>query len=627
MIIQALHQRYLDLSADPDSGVSPLYFSAAKISYVLEIREDGSLASIQDIRDHSGKKKQPWIMNVPEQPSRSSGISPYFLSDKAEYALGHYPVMPLEKDTAKKKGDARKKYEASRELARKVLLGVQDTDAKAILMFYDNWDPAAVREHPALQSWMEELDKGVDTNMVFRVTTRQAMGHESEAVKQAWIRYRQESQVSSDFEAQCLLTGEKASIARTHDKIKGVRNAQAAGASLVSFNFRSAESYGKDSMQSYNSPVSKTAVFGYTTALNHLLAFPRNRIWIGDMTLVFWSGAAAAEELEPFFAQYVDASHVPAEDKKLTSQLQDVLDRARQGSNLDASMVPQGDTPFYILGLAPNNARVAVRFFWQGHFGDLVNKLGQHAADFAIAGTDDRHRDLTNNIFRILAETMRVGGDGKKVGDGPPPLLGGELLRSVIHGKSYPFSLYNLILNRIRADGAVNPQRVSILKAYLNRYMRLNKGSTYLKEELDLALNEHAQEPAYRLGRLFAVLEKAQQEAANNKLNATIKDRYFSSASSNPAAVFPILIKLAQHHMSKSRYGDFRDQEMGEILQGVYEFPAHLDLQRQGIFVIGYYHQKQYFFEQIKAAAEAKKEAAAAAESSERSDNESSPEA
>jgi CRISPR-associated protein Csd1 len=626
VIIQALHQRYLDLSADPNSGVSPLYFSAAKISFLLEINEDGTLANVEDIREHSGKKKLPWIMNVPEQPSRSSGISPYFLADKAEYVLGHYPLLPSEKDTDKKRTDARKKYEAARELVRKVLLGVEDTAAQAVLNFYEEWDPSAVREHPALQRWMEDLDKGIDTNMIFRVTTQQLRLHESEVIKAAWIQYRQEEEASADYEAQCLLMGELAPIARTHDKIRGVRNAQAAGASLVSFNFRSAESYGKDNMQSYNSPVSKTAAFGYTTALNHLLASPRNRIWIGDMTMVFWSGAEEAEELEPFFAQYMDARQIQVEDKKLTSQLQDVLDRARKGLQLEANMIPQGDTPFYILGLAPNNARVAVRFFWQGHFGDLISKLGQHTSDFAIIGADERNRDMTN-IIRILAETMRVGSDGKKVGDGPPPQLGGELMRSVIQGKVYPFSLYNLILNRIRADGIVNPQRASILKAYLNRYMRLNKGNTYVKEELNVTLNVQAKEPAYRLGRLFAVLEKAQQEAASGKLNATIKDRYFSSASSNPAAVFPILIKLAQHHMSKSRFGDFRDRDMGEILQGVYEFPAHLDLQRQGIFVIGYYHQKQHFADQIKAASEAKKEAAAVAGANERSENRDSSEA
>lgn len=614
MIIQALYQRYTDLANDPDSGVSPLYFCSGKISYLLEIGKDGSLLAVRDIRDTSGKKKVPIVKIVPEQPSRSSGIVPYFLVDKAEYAIGYSPVVPKESETLKKAADARKKYEASREFARKVLDGVEDDAAEAILNFYDNWDCMKARNHPALQDFVADLDKGVDTNMAFRLQGQMAMVHESEAVKAAWIRYRQQQDSASEYDAQCLLTGEKnVPIARTHEKIKGVRNAQSAGASLISFNFRAAESYGKDNMQSYNSPVSKTAMFGYTTALNHLLASERNRIWIGDMTVVFWSGrVAAADETEPFLAAFFEGSPESGEDAGLTEQLQDILKRVRRGISLEPHMIPNSDSPFYVLGLSPNNARVAVRFFWQGHFGDLVRTLTRHAADMSLIGSSEGRND-TPTVRRILEETMRVGSDGKKVGDGPPPLLGGELLRAVIQGKSYPFSLFTLIINRIRADGIVNRLRVAILKAYLNRYYRIHRHGTH-EEELTVSLNPQEQEPAYRLGRLFAVLERAQQDAAGGagKLNATIKDRYFGAASSNPAAVFPILIKLAQHHMSKSKYGDFRDREMQEIMQGIHSFPTQLDLHRQGLFILGYYHQKQEFFSQIKAAAEAKQEAAAA---------------
>jgi CRISPR-associated protein Csd1 len=615
MIIQALYQRYVDLADDPKSGVSALYFSAGKVSYLFEIDLAGSLLAVRDLRDLTGKKKLPRILNVPEQSSRSSGINPFFLSDKAEYAIGHYPIMPKETETLKKSSDALKKYEASKALARKVLSGTEDEAARAILSFYDHWDPTVVRDHSLLQDMMEDLDKGIDTNIAFRLHTQTALIHESQAIKTAWIHYREQADSLSEYDAQCLLTGElNVPIARTHDKIKGVRNAQAAGASLVSFNFRSAESYGKDTLQSYNSPVSKTAMFGYITALNHLLASQRNRMWIGDMTVVFWAGkAAVAEEIEPFFAAFFDQSYATAEDTSLTAQLKGVLERARQGARLESNMVPHGDTPFYVLGLSPNNARVAVRFFWKGDFGDLVSKLGEHAADLALSGHEDRHHE-TPTVYRILSETMRVGGDGKKVGDGAPPLLGGQLFRSIMDGNAYPYSLYVLILNRIRADGIVNHLRVSILKAYLSRYSRIHKVA-HIEEGLTLTLDPQVNEPAYRLGRLFAVLERAQQDAASGKLNATIKDRYFSSASSNPGAVFPILIKLAQHHMSKSRYGDFRDREIQEILQGVDGFPSNLDLNRQGIFILGYYHQKQDFFTQIKAASEAKLEAAAANES------------
>lgn len=615
MIVQALHQRYVDLAANPDSGVSPLYFSVGKVSYVLELDRDGTPVNLLDIRDMDGKKLRPRTMMVPEQSARANGINPYFLVDKAEYAIGYFVASASESETAKKAADAGKKHDASQKLARQVLEGLDDEAAIAMLRFYDRWESADVRRHPLLQPYLNELDKGIDTNIAFRLRGSPVFLHETEAIKQAWIKYRQQQDSEAGYEAQCLITGlQNVSIARTHEKVKGVRNAQQAGASLVSFNFQAAVSYDKE--QSYNAPVGKTAAFGYTTALNHLLASSRNRMLVGDMTVVFWSGkTAAAEELEPFFASFFEQSQLAeeTEDKDLTAQLQSVLMRIRSGDKLDKKMIPYGDTPFYVLGLSPNNARVAVRFFWQGDFGEMVDKLGRHASDFGLKGNDE-WREFTPTVYRILAETLRVGGDGKKVGD-LPPLLGGEIFRAVLQGAAYPYSMYTSILNRIRTDGIINHLRASILKAYLIRYSRIHCVDK-LKEGLTLSLNVEAQEPAYRLGRLFAVLEKAQQEAAGgpNRLNATIKDRYFNAASSNPAAVFPILIKLAQHHIGKAKFGDFRDREMQEILDGVDQFPAHLDLQRQGLFVLGYYHQKQHFFQQIKAATE-NKQAAMEAES------------
>ncbi|PRX71641.1 CRISPR-associated Csd1 family protein [Cohnella sp. SGD-V74] len=615
MIIQALHQRYLDLANDSKSEISPLYFSSGKVSYVLEIDEDGTLVEVVDIRDTSGKKKRPETMNLPEQTSRSSGIAPYFLSDKAEYILGYYPLMPQETETQKKASDARRKHEASKALACKLLHGLNDISAKAILGFYDKWQPEHAREHPLLVSFQSELDKGIDTNMVFHVVTQETYAHDSPAIKDAWIRFREQEDTSDTFLGQCLLTGDTdVPIARTHDKIKGIRGAQSAGASLISFNFRSAESYGKDSMQSYNSPVSKTAMFGYTTALNHLLASSRNRTLIGDMTVVFWSGKpAVANEVEPILASFFSSTSEPSEDLNLTEQINGILQRARKGKHVDTAMLPHSDTPFHVLGLSPNNARTSVRFYWQGNFGDLVVKLGQHASDFALDGYKSRDEE-TPTTHRILQETMRVGGDGSKVGEAPPSQLGGELFRAVIEGMAYPYSLLTLIVNRIRADGIINTLRASIIKAYLLRYNRIQRRDR-LKEELTVSLNLQAKEPAYRLGRLFAVLERAQQEAAGGagKLNATIKDRYFSTASSNPAAVFPVLLKLSQHHLSKSKFGDFRDREMQDIMQEIRDFPVSLDLHQQGIFILGYYHQKHNYYTQIKAATEAKQEIASAA--------------
>lgn len=228
MIIQALYQRYQHLSANPDSGVSPLHFSSGKVTYLLILNRDGELIDVQDIRLQEGKKKRPLVLIVPEQKTRSSGIKPYFLCDKAEYILGHYALMPGEQETAKKRKDALDKYNASRELALTVLEKTNSVLVQALLKFYDVWNPEAVREHPALQPFMDDLDKGIDTNMIFCVDSVTDLLHEQKEVKEAWLRRCLELESDVEYEAQCLLTGEVTSIARLHDKIKGVRGAQAA---------------------------------------------------------------------------------------------------------------------------------------------------------------------------------------------------------------------------------------------------------------------------------------------------------------------------------------------------------------------------------------------------------------
>jgi CRISPR-associated protein Cas8c/Csd1, subtype I-C/DVULG len=616
LIVQALYQRYQDLAEDPSSGISQPYFSPGKVSYVLELDRNGQLYAVRDVREQKGKKLAPVILTVPEQTVRSSGVKPYFLVDKAEYAIGYCAPGESEAKAAKLRADADRKYNAFRDLVRNVLSENETSEAAtALLAFLDQWQPEQAREEPLLQSYLEDLDKGMDTGIAFRLRGSDNLLHDEPAIRNAWLRYRQHAEEGNDYEAQCLVTGQSGSaIAKLHDKIKGVRNSQSSGGSLVSFNFKAVESYGKEDGQSYNSPVGKMAAFSYVTALNHLLASSRNRIFVGDMTMVFWAGRCAeAQEVEVFFSEMVSPNwEGETEDRSLTALLKDAVKRLRDGRELRQEAVPNGDTPFYVLGLSPNNARISVRFFWQGNLEQMVRRLGQHAADYALE-LPPGSQEGTPTIFRILEETRRVGGDGKKIGEEAPARLGGELLRAVIQGTAYPFALYTSIINRIRADGIVNPLRVSMLKAQLARYVRFHEGS-FDKEALSMSLNTETKEPAYRLGRLFAVLERAQQEAAGSvRLNATIKDRYFGAASSNPAAVFPLLIKLSQHHMSKAKYGEFRDKDMQEILDGVDRFPANLSLEGQGLFILGYYHQKQAIFNQIKEVSEAKKEAAAAA--------------
>ncbi|MEY9091620.1 type I-C CRISPR-associated protein Cas8c/Csd1 [Paenibacillus sp. RC84] len=598
MPIRALYERYEQLADNPESGISAMYSSVGKVSFLLILAPDGRLEQVREVREQKGKKLLPRTFVVPEQPGRSSGIKPYFLSDKPDYMLGYIPEAEAGQG-GKKLADTRRKFEAAAELHHSVLSGCDDEGARAVLAFYEQWDVEQGHHHPELLRIQTDLDKGVDCNLTFQLHGDEGLIYERPPVRSAWIDYCESRKTSSGITGQCLITGKlEEPIAQTHEiKIKGVRNAQSAGAALVSFNADSFLSYGKK--QSLNAPVGKTASFAYTTALNHLLASENNRIdGLGDMSVVYWAGTAphSSEAEDLFGAFFTRRDTEQAQEKSVTEATGDALERFRSGQAVTGDAEGQREIPFYVLGLSPNNARISVRMFWQGNFGRMAAHLEQHARDFEMTAGEGRGWK-TPTLYRILEETRRVGGDGKKVGDPPPFGLSGEMFRSVVEGRQYPQSLYMAIINRIRADGIVNSLRAAILKGYLTRYARFSKNSV-LMEVLSVSLNESTQNSAYRLGRAFAVLERAQQEAAGGrkKLNATIKDRYFSAASARPAAVFPVLFRLSQHHISKAEYGFKRDEELQHILSGVQAFPRHLNNHEQGLFVLGYYHQKEQFY-------------------------------
>lgn len=600
MIIQSLYKRYQQLVEDPDSGISGLHYSAGKVSFVLILQTDGTLDQVREVREHKGKKLVPKQVIVPEQPGRSSGIKPYFLSDKPDYLLGYTPLgVDRTISDMKKLEDARRKFAKSAQLHHEVLSGCQDAGAQAVLSFFYKWDIENGRNHPELQRIQSDLDKGSDCNLAFQLIGDSVMVHERPLVRQAWTRYCESQKGSTGQVSQCLITGNWGeTIAQTHDiKIKGVRGAQTSGAALVSFNADSFLSY--DKKQSLNAPVSKTAAFAYATALNHLLASDKNRIYgLGDMSVVYWAEPSPRSvDMEDMFSVFfTQKQEDDARINAVTAEVEDAIKRIREGLPLQPEIQGANETPFYVLGLSPNNARLSVRLFWQGTFGSVFTKLAQHADDLSISTVSNRSF-RTPTIYRILEETRRVGSDGKKVGDPPPPGLSGEIFRAVIEGRPYPQTLYMAMINRIRADRIVNPLRAAIIKAYLIRYARASHHEA-LKEVLSVAINEKTTNTAYRLGRAFAVLERAQQDAAGGYkvLNATIKDRYFASASSRPAAVFPVLIRLSQHHISKLKFGFKRDEELQEILAGVDSFPVHLNIYEQGLFILGYYHQKDQFF-------------------------------
>lgn len=624
MIVQSLYERYEQLLQDPASGMSKPGYSSDKVSFVLEIDEDGQLRNIVDIRVQKGKKLVPVRMMVPEHPVRTSGIKPFFLSDKAEYVLG---ILADTGESGIKASPA--KYASSAELHQRLLALSDCKEARAIRRFYEQWGPQTITSDSRLHSELLTIAGTTDNNLAFRLTGAQQYVHEIPEVLEIWDQAVAAAQADGDaLLGDCLITGKtEQPIAKIHKvNIKGVPNAQSSGASIVSFNFPALESYGKK--QSYNAPVSETASVGYAKALNHLLLSERNRLRrMGDMTVVFWAQRLPGEAEEEwnlqegmfgaFFEGKTDQTEEAAieserqeseqssneENRALTRQIEDLLGRVKRADSVTATMLPAKEASFYILGMSGNNARLAVRFFWRSSFEELYGKLTQYASDMAMERPGGHRPDLPT-LFNIMLQTVRQTGDMSKMKQSVSGAMESEWFRAMLSGGALPYSVYSAIVNRTRVDGQMSPYgehgrsawiRASVIKAYLTRYARIHQHNE-IKEALMPMLNEEAQSVAYRLGRLFSVLERAQMDAAGGpgRLNATIKDRYFGSASATPAAVFPILLRLAQHHMAKAEYGRFRDRDIAGILQGVDEFPNHLDLKHQGLFMLGYYHQTAY---------------------------------
>lgn len=599
MILQALTRYYEILTSDPESGIAPPGYSTASVSFAVNLSPEGDLLDLfplaQTVQRNNKTEERPQRRIVPEQVKRSSGISPNFLCDSPAY------VLAISGKEAKDPEYCRKRFEAFKELNLKLLEAADSPSARAVAAFLHRYDPATGRDLPAIQRHLDELAKG--GNLVFMVDGN--FVHEDPAVCQAWETYKLGRQAAP---GQCLVSGETAPIARLHPSVKGVRDANSTGATLVGFNAPAYESYHRE--QGLNSPVSEKAAFAYTTALNYLLsaANENRKFLVGDTTVVYWAESPQKEYANVFMnlfePEWVEVETQGGRDINAERRMQEVGEKIRRVQALDIKRLMEGldiNTKFYILGLAPNAARISVRFFYQDLFGKTVMRIMQHYKDMQIVKEyDDQPTYLS--VRQILDETVsKYASDAKAM-----PVLGGAVFRAILNNAPYPAGLYNAVITRIRADQdnpdkkikKINYQRAAIIKAYLTRKYRRQAQHPF-KEVFCMSLNEKSTIPAYVLGRLFAVLEKVQQEAVPNA-NATIKDRYFTSACATPASVFPVLLRLSQHHISKAEYGYASDRRIQDILNLLdidqNPIPAHLSLDEQGLFVLGYYHQRAAFY-------------------------------
>ena len=581
MILQALTAYYEQLVRQGKLS-APGWDDSFKVSYELRLNDAGQLVSVLDLRTETkmGKKTvlAPRTMRVPAHEKRSSGIAANFLCDNSSYLLG-----ADEKGKPERSADC---FKACAKLHHAILDGVDSPAARALLAYFDSWDPAQAADHPLLREQWKEITG--NANLIFGYEAADhshSFVNDDPAIQNAWQAHYNDRSADSDM-GQCLITGKYAPIERTHPNISGVLGAQSSGAALVSFNAPAFCSYGHE--QGDNAPVSKYAAFAYTTALNRLLADRSHCKHVGDTTILCW-----AENAEPVYQDAMSMFLFGADETAgiQESDVQAALKRLSAGQTvpfLEKELSP--DQHFYLLGLAPNAARLSVRFFLRDTFGSFAQNLQKHAEEMAI-DCSEKEKFRTLPIWAVVNETTRtVPGQPAK----PSPQLAGDLLRAVLTGGRYPATLLNGVTLRIRAEQAVTRGRAAVIKAY---YLR-NYPTELNKEVFTVSLNETTNVP-YLLGRLFSVLE-AVQKAANPGINTTIKDRYFNAACATPVMAFSTLLRLSQKHLRKLNDGlaTYYDNQITELMAQLPEsgFPARLSLPDQGKFAIGYYHQTQKRF-------------------------------
>lgn len=563
-LLAALARAYDRLPDKPTFG-----YSAEKIGFCVVLNADGSVADVVDLRD-TDKKRSAKVVMVPQAKKRTVGIDPNVLWDKTAYVLG------VTGGTGQRTAEEHAKF---RDKHLEWLAGSDDEGLMALRGFLEGW----TADQFVAPLWPEEMR---DQNIVFRLASEFGFLHERSAAKALWARIGTEGASAPQI---CLVAGSSGPVARLHPSIKGVWGAQSSGASLVSFNLDAFTSYSHE--QGDNAPVSEAAAFAYTTALNRFLSDPKHRLQIGDASTVFWADCTdmvVAAEAEDIFAAMF-GSDTTADDTVNTAKVRDRLAAIREGRRL-AQIAPDLDegVRFFVLGLAPNAARLSVRFWWEGSFGALAANYQRFIDDTAL---DPPPRDGWPPLWRYLIE-LAVQGKRENV----PPLIAGEWMRAILSGTRYPLTLLATTLMRIRADGEVNALRAAILKSVLIRN---------LSWEVPVALDSANTNRGYVLGRLFAVYEEAQRAALGGSVNATIKDKFYGAASASPQKVFRTLDSGSQNHFSKLRklsVGRAVNLEklIGSITElmdpGADPIPATLSPAEQALFGIGYYHQRSDFF-------------------------------
>ena len=600
MLLKDLSDYYDTLLEDHPDEVAHPGWSVCFVKGFLEIDQNGRLVNIVPAPEKRGVS-----LRVPEQVKKTSGIKANFLCDAAPYLLGiparKKPGSDASDDEhaayAKDADRARRCFEASRELHHELLDAVDSPLARAILAHYDSWKPSEAADDLIVSAHADVLAAGGFFTFSLLSDEDGRLAIHDVDITAAWDEHYAQDGDASEL-MRCLVTGDMAPVARLHPSVKGVAGAQSSGASLVSFNERSSESYGHVEEQGRNAPVSKRAAQAYGASLNYLLSNRAHHACLGDTTIAYWSDRCDHANTEFMsllaFGGGAFADIKPDEGASAREQLDGTIRRLIQGKPVEASGLDL-DAPFHIVGLAPNAARLSVSFVLKSRFGDVVENIAEHYRCLEIAAPRD------SRLFLDPYTLLRAVENPHSTKPVFSSSLAAPLLGAILSGGKYPMGLYQTAILRIRAtqDNPVNRERAAIIKACLIRNFRKSK------EEISVKLNERRQDIAYNLGRAFCLLESIQWNANDGKTN--IASRFMNSASSAPAIAFPVLLRLANVHLNKiasSNAGLAADykRRLAEVLgeDRVPAFPQRLTLDEQGDFFLGYYHQYASRFKEDK---------------------------
>ncbi len=589
MLIKALCDYYDILSKA--GKVLPDGYSNVKIHYLISLTKEGMVDDIVDYQKieqvQAGKKlkekKVPRDLMLPQRTEKP-GIDANIAEHRPLYIFG----LNLDKEVLTPYDRTEKAKKSHAAFVQENLDFIEGLDApivNAYRNFLLKWNPEEETENRYLKKLGKDYGK---SGFAFCLSGNpDCLLHEEAAFKTKW-ESEYENRLSDEhnvYTAQCAISGTSAPIARIHSKIKGVYGGLATGSVLIGFNNTSENSYGND--QSYNSNISEECMKKYTEALNYLLSSGAHKATLGDMTIVFWA-MSEKEVCEDVFMQMFFGRSGKMGAEQTEDMLKSLMKSAREGKlvkeRLESFDEIEPDVDFYMLGLKPNSSRLSVKFVLRRKYADILWNIARFQQDLQIT------KEIRPVSFlRINKELISP----KSQNDKGNPALSAKIFESVIAGTPYPLALLETTVRRVKTDSGIeklNAVRAGIIKACINR--------KEAKEELKVALDKENHSPAYLCGRLFAVLEKLQQDASNNSLNRTIKDAYFASASAKPVLVFPKLMRLAQNHLNKVKYSGFYEKRIEEIINELNGgFPENLFLKEQGEFIVGYYQQYQNLWE------------------------------